>query len=74
MKLPETGVVRLAEFLPLLPISRSTWWAGVKTGRYPKAIHYAEKNITVWKVEDIRVVVKATIAELKEKLTLLESA
>ena len=35
---PQTGFVRLSSILaPLgpIPVSKSTWWAGVKSGRYP---------------------------------------
>jgi prophage regulatory protein len=50
-----TGYVRLADILaPVgpLPISKSTWWAGVKDGRYPAAVKLG-RRITAWKVEDI---------------------
>jgi predicted DNA-binding transcriptional regulator AlpA len=29
------GFLRLPEVLKLIPVSKATWWAGVKTGRYP---------------------------------------
>ena len=31
----------------ILPIARSTWWAGVATGRYPKPVKLGP-GITVW--------------------------
>lgn len=31
----------------LLPIARSTWWAGVASGRYPKPVKLGP-GITVW--------------------------
>ena len=37
----------------LLPIGTSTWWAGVKAGRYPKPVKFGPR-ITAWRVEDIR--------------------
>jgi prophage regulatory protein len=37
---------------PLIPVSRSTWWAGVASGRYPKPIKLSE-GVTVWRVADI---------------------
>lgn len=49
------GYVRLADILAPagpLPISKSTWWAGVKEGRYPAAVKLG-RRITAWKVEDI---------------------
>lgn len=35
------------------PVSKSTWWAGVKDGRYPKPVKLGPK-ITAWRVEDIK--------------------
>ena len=37
----------------LLPICKSTWWAGVKSGRYPQPVKLGP-NITAWRCEDIR--------------------
>ncbi len=51
--LPETGFMRLHEVLKVFPVSKSTWWAGVKDGRYPKPIKLGPK-MTAWRVEDIR--------------------
>ena len=39
----------------LIPVSPATWWAGVKTGRFPKGIKPFGGNTTMWRVEDIRV-------------------
>lgn len=55
-RLPETGFVRLSSILaPLgpIPVSKSTWWAGVKTGRFPKPVKLGPRT-TAWRVEDIR--------------------
>lgn len=51
--LPETGFVRLPEVLKIFPVSKSTWWAGVKDGRYPKPVKLGPK-ITAWRVQDIK--------------------
>lgn len=51
--LPETGWVRLSTILKYIPVGKSTWWAGVASGRFPKP-HKLGKRITVWRVEDIR--------------------
>jgi len=51
--LPETGFVRLSTILKLIPIGKSTWWAGVKSGRFPKSVKLS-RRITAWRVEDIR--------------------
>lgn len=51
-KLPEKGYVRLSHFLPLIGVGKSTWWKGVKDGRFPQPIKLGPR-ITVWRVEDI---------------------
>jgi prophage regulatory protein len=53
---PQTGFLRLSAILAPngpIPIGRSTWWAGVKDGRFPKPIKLGAR-ITAWRVEDIR--------------------
>ena len=62
--LPETGYLRLHQIIgnaksdppipPLIPVGRSTWWAGVKSGRYPQPVRTLGLRITAWRVEDIR--------------------
>ena len=54
--LPNTGFIRLSEILKLIPVSRSTWWAGVADGRFPKPVKLSQ-NITAWRVEDIRALI-----------------
>lgn len=51
--LPEIGFVRLPQVLAVIPISRSAWWAGVRSGKYPQAVKLGSKT-TVWRAEDIR--------------------
>jgi len=60
--LPETGYLRLHQIVgdpkaepptpPLIPIGKSTWWEGVKTGRFPKPVKLGPCT-TAWRVEDI---------------------
>jgi len=48
------GDARAVPPLPaLIPVKRSSWWAGVKTGRYPKPVKLGPR-MTAWRVEDIR--------------------
>ncbi len=62
--LPDTGLVRLSQILgdkdkgipPIIPISRSAWWAGVRSGRYPQPVKLSPK-CTCWHVEDIRALI-----------------
>ena len=52
-QLPETGFLRLPAILKLIPVCASTWWAGVKTGRFPQKVKLGN-GVTAWRVEDIR--------------------
>ncbi len=66
--LPETGYLRLRQIIgdpnatppipAIIPVSKSTWWAGVRSGRYPQSIKSLGERITVWRVEDIRKLIK----------------
>jgi len=57
--LPETGYLRLPQILAIIPVSKSTWWAGVRTGRYPQPTRALGERITAWRVEDIRALIEA---------------
>lgn len=56
---PAGGFLRLPEILKLYPVSKSTWWAGVKSGRYPKPVKLGPK-MTAWRTEDIYALIEAT--------------
>ena len=61
--LPETGLIRLKNILgdpkadppipTIIPVSKSTWWAGVKSGHFPQPVKLGPR-ITAWRVSDIR--------------------
>jgi predicted DNA-binding transcriptional regulator AlpA len=55
--LPETGFVRLPAILALIPISRSSWWAGIKAGRFPRPAKLGSR-ISAWRAEDIRALIQ----------------
>lgn len=62
-QLPQTGFLRLQQIVgnpksdppipPIIPVSKSSFWAGVKIGKYPKPLKLGART-TVWRVEDIR--------------------
>lgn len=41
---------------PLIPISKSAWWAGVKSGRYPAPVKIGP-HTTVWHARDIQALI-----------------
>jgi predicted DNA-binding transcriptional regulator AlpA len=51
---PLAGYLRLRQVLSIVPVSKSTWWAGVKSGRYPQPSRSLGVRITAWRAEDIR--------------------
>ena len=64
--LPETGYVRLPKIIgdpkatppvpAVIPVCKSTWWAGVKSGRFPKPVKLGPRT-TAWRVSDIRALI-----------------
>lgn len=53
---PRSGLVRLSTILAPagpIPVSKSTWWAGVRSGRFPQPLKLGPRT-TVWRAEDIR--------------------
>lgn len=38
---------------PLIPISASGWWSGIRQGIYPKPLKLS-KRVTVWRLQDIQ--------------------
>ena len=58
-QLPTEGFLRLHQIIgdkdtpPIIPVSRSTWWNGVREGLFPRPYKLG-KRTTVWKVADIR--------------------
>jgi predicted DNA-binding transcriptional regulator AlpA len=53
---PPTGFFRLPTVLALIPVGRSTWWAGIRTGRFPPPVHVGRS--AMWRVEDIKALIR----------------
>lgn len=51
--LPATGFVRLPQILKVIPVSKTTWFEGVRRGRYPRGVMLSP-NTRAWAVDDIR--------------------
>jgi len=73
LSLPETGYLRLHQIIgrpaykdrpatpAIIPVSKSTWWAGVRTGRYPKPVKIGERA-TAWRAEAVRALIEEASA------------
>ncbi|CCD04289.1 TPA: helix-turn-helix transcriptional regulator [Legionella pneumophila] len=72
--LPESGYLRIKDILgdpnshppipAIIPIGKSTWWEGIKTGRFPKPLKFGSR-ISMWRVEDIRELIKNCNEQVK---------
>lgn len=61
--IPEFGFLRLSQIIgdphanppiaPIIPVKKSCWWAGVKSGRFPASVKSGTR-LTMWRVSDIR--------------------
>lgn len=56
-EIPQTGLLRIKQVLRFIPISRSSWWEGVRSHRYPQPIKLSER-VTCWRASDIRAIVE----------------
>jgi predicted DNA-binding transcriptional regulator AlpA len=55
--IPEIGFMRLPQVLEVIPLGKTSWWEGVKSGRFPQPVKLSPR-CTAWKAEDIRELVK----------------
>lgn len=61
---PDTGFLRLHQIIgnpkanppiaPIIPVAKSTWYAGIKAGRFPKPVQTLGPRLAIWKAEDIQ--------------------
>ncbi|MCC7280083.1 MAG: AlpA family phage regulatory protein [Chromatiaceae bacterium] len=60
-QLPEEGFCRIAAIIGdkrrniegIFPVSRSEWYAGIKSGKYPAPVKLGAR-LSVWRVQDVR--------------------
>ena len=53
---PSSGLVRLRQIISPdgpIPVGKSTWWKGCKTGLFPAPIKLGT-GVTVWRAEEVR--------------------
>lgn len=69
-QLPESGFLKLSQIIgdpkaeppipPIIPVKKSCFWAGVKSGRFPKPVKIGNGRGTFWRVEDIRALIASS--------------
>lgn len=60
----ERDIVRTKDGPGLLGISRRAWWAGVKSGRFPKPVR--DGRMTFWPGADLLALVQKIVTESRE--------
>jgi prophage regulatory protein len=60
--IPSIGFMRLPAVLQVFPVSKSTWWAMVKSGKAPQPVKLGPRA-TAWRVSDIRALIESTSAQ-----------
>jgi prophage regulatory protein len=61
----KAGLLRLSSIIEPngpIPVSRSTWWAGVKTGRFPAPVKLGPR-ITAWRNADIQALIEQGVPQ-----------
>jgi prophage regulatory protein len=69
-QLPEVGFIKLPQIVgnkktntpAILPIGRTTFLNGVKSGKYPKPVKLGERSVA-WRVSDIRALIESISAQ-----------
>lgn len=54
--LPETGFLRLRDVLRLIPVGKTRWYKGVRSGEFPRPIAYGPRA-KFYRVEDVRALI-----------------
>lgn len=65
--IPQTGFLRLKQIIgdpkanppipPIIPVSKSTWWEGVSSGRYCRPVRLSARTVA-WSASDIRALIQ----------------
>lgn len=71
-QLPDVGYLRLHQIIgnskkgvpALIPVGRTSWWNGVKSGRFPKPVKLSPR-VTAWPVNAIKQLIASINAEVR---------
>jgi predicted DNA-binding transcriptional regulator AlpA len=55
--LTEIVLLRLPQVLSIIPVARSTWWGGIKAGKFPRPIKLGARSVA-WRAMDIQALVE----------------
>lgn len=69
MVLPPEGFVRLPVIIRILGIGKTSWWCGIKDGRFPKPVKLGPRT-SAWRVGDIRTLIASFKAKDSDSVIL----
>lgn len=52
----DTGLLRIKQVLQFIPVGKTTWWNGVREGKFPQPVKLG--RCTLWKAEDIKALIE----------------
>ena len=52
LEIDPQSLLRLRQVLRLIPVSASTWWNGVRVGRFPRPVKLGP-HTTAWRARDV---------------------
>ena len=65
---PKEGYIRLPGVLALIPVSRSTWYAGIASGKFPQPVKHFGTRVAAWNLRDIRDVIDGQYSGATRKI------
>ncbi len=57
VSLPETGFLRLNQILTFIPVGRTRWYLGVKSGEFPQPVKIGTRAVA-YRAEDVRALIE----------------
>lgn len=52
------ALYRLPKVLERIPVSKSNWWAGIASGKFPAGIKLSDR-VTVWRSDHIQALIES---------------
>lgn len=60
------AMLRLPQVLALYPVSKSTWWQGIRDKKYPPGIKLSP-GVTAWRAADIFALIEQATARTQKR-------
>jgi predicted DNA-binding transcriptional regulator AlpA len=61
------ALLKCRQVLKLLPISKSSWYAGIREGKYPKPANIAGGRSVFWRSSDIDALIESAAPVIRPK-------